>query len=84
MKPEFYVGQRVISQYDFGPGTIAVIEDSLVGVRFDEPSPVFHNLGGICEFEHGYWFMKESITPIGDESATIPEYTLEAAEVLYG
>lgn len=80
---EFYVGQRVVISKirSFGPGTVVRIAGSVIGVRFDSPNELFHNLSGACEDHHGLWLSEEDLEPLENR---VPEYVLGSAEVLYG
>lgn len=63
------VGDRVTVK-DNGVGTVlAVDHDGWPGVKFDISTPGYHDLGGLCEYGHGYWCQPEDVTVIERPSA---------------
>lgn len=42
-------------------GTVVTFKNDKVGVRFDDPVECFHDLGGTCEYHHGWWAFEENL-----------------------
>lgn len=40
-------------------GTVVTFKNGTAGVRFDDPLEYLHDLGGTCEYHHGWWALEE-------------------------
>lgn len=90
MKPEFYIGQRIMYNIHGSDAKGTIISDehlekyNMYSVRFDEYKYELHNLGGLCEDGYGWFCMPSFMIPLDEDPELVPEYALESAEVLYG
>ena len=70
---EFKIGDRVkyigkMPKLKGKVGTVLCLSDDYydAGVAFDEYSPFFHNLGGLCSHGHGWWCSHVSLELISE------------------
>lgn len=65
MMREFKIGDRVRyirkSTIYGSVGTVVTVGNGSSGVRFDNASDDFHDLGGLCESHHGWWANNENL-----------------------